>query len=93
MENNRFYLNGVLVRKFSFGKVARGTISVYSDGRMEYIPFIAFRDVARTVSSFIDGSEVSAECRLHSSSYEKDGKRVYSTDVVVDVISCVDSDD
>lgn len=92
MENNLFYLNGELVRKVNFGKVTRGTIKVYVDGVTEYLPFVAFGKVGTIVSSIHDGTVVCAVCRLHSSSYEKAGKKVYTTDVVIDSINCVDGD-
>lgn len=87
MNNNKFNLNGTLIRKKDFGKVTRGSIKVYADGLTEYIPFVAFRDIAKLVNSIQVDTEVTTTAHLHTSSYEKDGKKIYSTDVVLDSIS------
>lgn len=92
MENNKFFLIGELIRKKDFGKVVRGTIKVYSDGYSEYIPFVSFGQTAYHIKSIIDGANVTAKCRIHTSSFERDGKKVYSTDIVVDSITCNDID-
>lgn len=90
MENNKFFLSGEIVRapyindNKKYGSV---TIKVYSEGRLEYLSFICFRNVVEVLSTFSAGDKVSAVCRLHSHSYEKGGKKIYSQDIIADSIS------
>lgn len=87
MENNKFSLDGVLVRKTLKTSIAYGTVKIYSEGRSEYLNFVCFSDACKQLDSFIENDRIHCVCRLHSHSYEQNGKRVYRQDIIADSIS------
>lgn len=53
----------------------------------DFIPIVTWNQLAENVSSYCaKGSKILVEGRLQTNSYEKDGVRRYSTDVVADRI-------
>ena len=80
-------------------KVANFTLGITreiknKDGNYDsdYINCVAYGNQADLVSKYLDkGSKVSVEGRIQTGSYEKDGKKVYTTDVIVEKIQFLDS--
>lgn len=79
--------------------VARFTIAINretknKDGNYDadYINCVSFGERAKSLSDYLKkGSKVSVEGRIQTGSYEKDGKKVYTTDVIVEKIQFLDS--
>lgn len=65
------------------------------DGQREadFINIVAWRKQAETISNYFDkGNQIAIEGRLQTGSYDdKDGKRVYTTDVVLDQFHFIES--
>lgn len=58
----------------------------------DFINCIAWRNQAENMSKYLSkGSLVAVEGRIQTGSYEKDGKKVYTTDVVADTVKFLDS--
>lgn len=51
----------------------------------DFIPCVAWGKTAELISKYFSkGKEILAEGRIQTGSYEKDGKKVYTTDVILD---------
>lgn len=64
------------------------------DGTREadFISCIAFKSTAETITKYFDkGSQIGIEGRIQTGSYEKDGKKVYTTDIIVEEITFLDN--
>lgn len=65
------------------------------DGTREadFIGCIAWKSAAETITKYFDkGSQIGIEGRIQTGSYDdKDGKKIYTTDVVVESITFLDS--
>lgn len=78
--------------------IARFTIAVSrniksKDGKYEsdFINCIAYQNNAEFISKYFEkGSGILVEGHIQTGSYEKDGKKVYTTDVVVERVEFVD---
>lgn len=58
----------------------------------DYINCVAYGNQAELVSKYLDkGSKISVEGHIQTGSYEKDGKKIYTTDIVVEKIQFLDS--
>ena len=88
-DTNLVKLTGTVLRAKQMEKVCRFTLDVATttakgNTAHAYAPVVWFNeDTDETVT---DGEHVSVYGQLRSGSYEKDGKKVYTLDVVVDKI-------
>ena len=58
----------------------------------DFINIVAWRNQAENVKKYVTkGSLVAVEGRIQTGSYEKDGQRVYTTDVVADSVQFLES--
>ncbi len=58
----------------------------------DYINCVAYGNQADLISKYLDkGSKISVEGHIQTGSYEKDGKKIYTTDIVVEKIQFLDS--
>lgn len=58
----------------------------------DFIPIVVWRKQAENVKKYVSkGSLVAVEGRIQTGSYEKDGQRVYTTDVVADNVQFLES--
>lgn len=58
----------------------------------DFIPIVVWRKQAENVKKYVTkGSLVAVEGRIQTGSYEKDGQRVYTTDVVADNVQFLES--
>ena len=101
-KSNYVSLSGTLVKDAIIKQNDKGsdyvlfTLSVPQAGTKwyDYINCIAFSDNAFVIAK--SPSKVTSyhiEGRIHTSSFDKNGKKHYSTDVVVEKIEMVDQDD
>jgi single-strand DNA-binding protein len=65
--------------------VARFSLAVKNMKGVDFIPIVTWNQVADNVSSYCNkGSKILVEGRIQNNSYEKDGQKKYTTDVVAD---------
>lgn len=58
----------------------------------DFINCIAWGNTAELISKYFNkGSQLAIEGRINTGSYEKDGKKVYTTDVIVENITFIGS--
>ena len=58
----------------------------------DFINCVAWRNQAENIKKYVSkGSLVSVEGRIQTGSYEKDGQRIYTTDVVADSVQFLES--
>ena len=102
---NRVILIGSLTRAVEVRKtrtdltVANFTLAVNrevknKEGETEtdFISCAAYGKQAELVGKYLDkGSKISVEGHIQTGSYEKDGRKIYTTDVVVEKIQFLDS--
>ena len=101
-KSNYVSLSGALVKDAIIRKNDKGsdyvlfTLSVPQIGTKwyDYINCIAFSNNAAIIAkSPLKGTSYHVEGRIHTSSFDKNGKKHYSTDVVVEKIEMVDQYD
>lgn len=88
-DTNLVKLTGTVLRAKQMEKVCRFTLDVATttakgNTAHAYAPVVWFNE--DTEDTVTDGEHVSVYGQLRSGSYEKDGKKVYTLDVVVDKI-------
>lgn len=68
--------------------VSRFTVAVnrqFKKDETDFISCVAFGKTAETISQyFVKGQQIAVAGRIQTGSYDKDGKKVYTTDVVVE---------
>ena len=101
-KSNYVSLRGTLVKDAIIRKNDKGsdyvlfTLSVPQTGTKwyDYINCIAFNENAAIIAKNPSkGTSFHIEGRIHTSSFERNGKRHYSTDVVAEKIEMVNQDD
>ncbi|MBQ4031320.1 MAG: single-stranded DNA-binding protein [Bacilli bacterium] len=101
---NKVILKGVITRDIDLRHtksdvvVARFTVATKrttanKDGKYEndYISCVAYQHNAEMINKYFSkGSGIMVEGHIQTGSYEKDGKKIYTTDVVVERVEFVD---
>lgn len=97
---NNVTILGRLVRDFTkvattSGGLAKNTLAINEKYKgkesTQFINIVAFGKTAETLSTYVSkGQRVAIQGRLQSGSYEKDGRTVYTTEVVVDSFTFVE---
>lgn len=87
----RYSNAGVAVAKFSLA-IDRGKDQNGNSKGADFPNCIAFGKTAETLSKWTSGKggRIMAEGHLQTGSYEKDGRKIYTTDVIVDRIEIID---
>lgn len=97
---NRVVLTGRMtkdpdVRQSNETQVARFSLAVDRRGKRDetdFISCVAFNKTAELIGKYTHkGSKVGVEGRIQTGSYEKNGVKVYTTDVVLDSVEFLDS--
>ena len=97
---NRVILSGRLTKDAEIRytqtneKVASFTLAVDRIGSEEadFINCIAFKKTAEFIEKYLSkGRKILALGRINTNSYEKDGKKVYTTNVIVEQVEFADS--
>ena len=58
----------------------------------DFISCVAYGNTAELIGKYLDkGRKISVEGHIQTGSYEKDGRKIYTTDVVVEKIQFLDS--
>lgn len=84
--------NGVPSTRFSLA-VNRNFTNTQGQREADFISIVAWRKQAELICNYFDkGNMIGIEGRIQTGSYDdKDGKKVYTTDVVVDQIHFIES--
>ena len=99
---NTVQLLGNIVRdpelKYAAGSgtaVSRFTVAVkrqFKKDESDFINCIAFGKTAETIAQyFVKGNKIAIIGHIQTGSYDKDGKKVYTTDIIVDAFDFVNS--
>lgn len=95
---NRVILSGFISTDIEFGNTNGGIsftrfnlgVKKMKEG-VDFIPIVAWNQVAENTAQFCEkGSKILVEGRMQTGSYEKDGQKRYTTDVVADRIEFLD---
>lgn len=82
--------SGKAVGRFSLA-LDRGKDSEGNDRGADFPNFVTFGKAAEVLQKWTEkGSRVSVIGHVQTGSYEKDGKKVYTTDIVVDRVEIID---
>ena len=72
--------------------VNRTFSNAQGERQTDFINIVVWRKQAENVKKFVSkGSLVAVEGRIQTGSYEKDGQRIYTTDVVADSVQFLES--
>lgn len=74
--------------------VVKFTLAINRESKKEetdFISCVAYNKTAELISKYLDkGSQLAVEGKIQTGSYEKDNKKIYTTDVVVERINFLD---
>ena len=83
--------NGLATTRFTLA-VNRNFNNASGEREADFITIVAWRKQAENICQYLDkGSLVSVDGRIQTGSYEKDGARVYTTEVVADQVNFLES--
>jgi len=87
----RYTQSGIAVANFTIAVNRR--FAKDGDQSADFIPVIVWQKAAENVAKYLNkGSQVAVEGRIQTSSYDnKDGQRVFRTDVVADQVEFIGS--
>ena len=77
------------IKKAQNTTVARMNVAIQRIGRdgVDYVNVVAFGNTAEAVGKYIKkGSQIGVTGKITTGSYEKDGRKVYTTDVFADKV-------
>lgn len=87
----RYTDSNMAVGRFSVA-LNRGKDKDGNDKGTDWVSCVAFGKSAETMNKYLSkGSKVAIEGHIHTGNYEKDGHKVYTTDVIVDRFEFVGS--
>lgn len=83
--------NGLATTRFTLA-VNRAFSGNNGEREADFITIVAWRKQAENICQYLDkGSLVSVDGRIQTGSYERDGQRVYTTEVVADQVNFLES--
>ncbi|HHT02714.1 MAG TPA: single-stranded DNA-binding protein [Bacteroidales bacterium] len=87
----RYTQSGIAVVNFTLAVNRR--FAKEGDQQADFIPTIAWNKTAENAAKYLSkGSQVAVEGRIQTSNYEdKDGKKVYKTEIVADNVQFLDT--
>ena len=87
----RYTSSNIATARFTLA-VNRPFQSQNGENGTDFINIVVWRKQAENVKKYVSkGSLVSVEGRIQTGSYEKDGQRIYTTDVVADSVQFLES--
>lgn len=87
----RYTSSNIATARFTLA-VNRPFQSQNGENGTDFINIVVWRKQAENVKKYVTkGSLVSVEGRIQTGSYEKDGQRIYTTDVVADSVQFLES--
>ena len=83
--------NGLSNTRFTLA-VNRNFSNAQGEREADFITIVAWRKQAENICQYLDkGSLASVEGRIQTGSYEKEGQKVYTTEVVADQVNFLES--
>lgn len=80
----RYTTSNMAVVKFTLA-INRETKNKQGEYETDFISCVAYNKTAELISKYLDkGSQIAIEGKIQTGSYEKDGKKTYTTDIVVE---------
>ena len=80
----RYTTSNMAVVKFTLA-INRDTKNKQGEYETDFISCVAYNKTAELISKYLDkGSQIAIEGKIQTGSYEKDGKKTYTTDIVVE---------
>lgn len=87
----RYTASGLAIANFTLA-IRRDTKNKDGEYETDFINCVAYNNTADLVSKYLDkGDKLTVEGRIQTGSYEKDGKKVYTTDIAVDKVEFLNS--
>ena len=87
----RYTSSNIATARFTLA-VNRPFQSQNGENSTDFINIVVWRKQAENVKKYVSkGSLVSVEVRIQTGNYEKDGQRIYTTDVVADSVQFLES--
>jgi single-strand DNA-binding protein len=86
----RYTTSNMAVVKFTLA-INRDTKNKQGEYETDFISCVAYGKTAELIDKYLDkGSQLAVEGKIQTGSYEKDNKKIYTTDVVVERINFLD---
>lgn len=86
----RYTTSNLAITKFTLA-INRDTKNKEGNYDTDFINCVAYGKTAELIDKYLDkGSQIAIAGKIQTGSYEKDGKKTYTTDVVVERISFLD---
>lgn len=83
----RYTTSNMAVVKFTLA-INRDTKNKEGNYDTDFISCVAYNKTAELISKYLDkGSQIAIEGKIQTGSYEKDGKKTYTTDIVVEKLT------
>lgn len=87
----RYTTSNMAVVKFTLA-INRDTKNKKGEYETDFISCVAYNKTSELISKYLDkGSLIAVEGKIQTGSYEKDGKKIYTTDVLVERIQFIDT--
>lgn len=87
----RYTTSNIATTKFTIA-VKRNMPNKEGNYDSDFISCVAYNKTAELISKYLDkGSQIAIKGRIQTGNYEKDGKKIYTTDVVVDEMHFLDT--
>lgn len=86
----RYTQSNVAVVKFTLA-INRDTKNKQGEYETDFISCVAYGKTAELIDKYLDkGSQIAIEGKIQTGSYEKDNKKIHTTDIVVERINFLD---
>jgi len=83
----RYSQNGTAVARFTLAINDR-----FNKDEANFINCVAFKKTAELIAQYVrKGHQIGVEGRVQTGSYEKDGQRIYTTDIIVNNVQFLES--
>lgn len=80
----RYTQSNLAITKFTLA-INRDTKNKQGEYETDFISCVAYGKTAELIDKYLDkGSQIAIEGKIQTGSYEKDNKKVYTTDIVVE---------
>ena len=80
----RYTTTNLAIAKFTLA-INRDTKNKQGEYDTDFINWVAYGKTAELIDKYLDkGSQIAIEGKIQTGSYEKDGKKTYTTDIVVE---------
>ena len=86
----RYTTSNIAIVSFTLA-INRDTKNKQGEYETDFISCVAYNKTAELISKYLDkGSQLAVEGKIQTGSYEKDNKKIYTTDVIIERINFLD---